>query len=72
MSHCLKLPPKSPELNPAENLWQFLRQTKLSNRVFDGYDAVVTAAREAWNSLIADPDRIKSIGTRKWAIIGQP
>lgn len=68
----LELPPKSPELNPAENVWQFLRQTKLSNRIFDDYDAVVTAACEAWNSLIADPDRIKSIASRKWAIIGQP
>ncbi len=51
----LALPPKSPELNPAENVWQFLRQTKLSNRIFDGYEAIVTAACEAWNSLIADP-----------------
>lgn len=66
----LALPPKSPELNPAENVWQFLRQTKLSNRIFDGYDAIVTAACGAWNSLIADPDRIKSIGTRPWAAIG--
>ena len=32
----LPLPSKSPELNPAENVWQFLRQTKLSNRIFDG------------------------------------
>jgi hypothetical protein len=30
------LPPKSPELNPTENIWQFLRQTKLSNRLFAG------------------------------------
>jgi transposase len=66
----LALPPKSPELNPAENIWQFLRQTKLSNRIFDGYEAIVTAACDAWNSLIADPDRIKSIATRKWAAIG--
>jgi hypothetical protein len=65
----LELPPKSPELNPAENVWQFLRQTKLSNRIFDGYEAIVTAACEAWNSLIADPGRIQSIGTRQWAAI---
>ncbi|MGE5272070.1 MAG: transposase, partial [Thiohalocapsa sp.] len=65
----LELPPKSPELNPAENVWQFLRQTKLSNRIFDGYETIVTAACEAWNSLIADPERIQSIGTRQWATI---
>ena len=65
----LPLPPKSPELNPVENVWQFLRQTKLSNRVFAGYEAIVIAACEAWNSLIADPARITSIGTRQWATI---
>jgi putative transposase len=65
----LPLPPTSPELNPVENVWQFLRQTKLSNRVFAGYEAILTAACEAWNSLIADPARITSIGTRQGAAI---
>ena len=65
----LPLPPKSPELNPVENLWQFLRQNKLSNRVFGDYEAIVTAACDAWNSLIADPARITSIATRQWATI---
>ena len=64
----LPLPPKSPELNPVENVWQFPRQNKLSNRIFDGYEAIVTAACAAWNSLSADPARITSIGTRQWAI----
>lgn len=66
----LPLPPKSPELNPTENVWQFLRQNKLSNLIFDDYDAIVAAACDAWNSLIADPDRITSIGTRSWAATG--
>jgi hypothetical protein len=60
----LPLPAKSPELNPAENVWEFLRQNKLSNRIFEGDEAILTAACDAWNSLIADPDRIRSIGTR--------
>jgi hypothetical protein len=68
----LPLPPKSPELNPVENVWQFLLQNKLSNRIFDGYEAVVAAACNAWNSLVADPARITSIGTRAWAATGQP
>ena len=65
----LPLPPKSPKLNPVENLWQFLRQNKLSNRIFGSYEAILTAACETWNSLLADPARITSIGTRQWAII---
>ena len=65
----LPLPPKSPELNPVENVWQFLRQNKLSNRIFSGYEEIVAAACDAWNSLVADPARITSIGTRQWAII---
>jgi len=65
------LPPRSPELNPVENVWQYLRQTWLSNRVFDTYDAILDAACDAWNRLIDAPDRIKSIGTREWAYTGQ-
>ncbi len=63
----LPLPPRSPELNPAENVWQHLRQRFLSNRVFDDDDAIVQAICEAWNKLMAEPDRIKSIGHRQWA-----
>ena len=37
----LPLPPRSPELNPVENVWQFLRDNWLSNRVFRGYDDIV-------------------------------
>ena len=67
----LPLPPKSPELNPVENVWQFLPQNKLSNRIFDSYEAILTAACDAWNSLLADPEPITSIETRSWAAIGQ-
>jgi hypothetical protein len=61
----LPLPPKSPELNPVENVWQFLRQKKLSNRIFGSYGAIVAAACDAWNSLVGDPARITSIATRQ-------
>ena len=63
----LVLPPYSPELNPQENIWQYLRQNHLSNRVFDTCDAIVDACRNAWNSLVAMPERITSIATRSWA-----
>ena len=65
------LPPKSAELNPVENIWQYLRQTWLSNRVFETYADICEACGEAWNNLIAQLGRIASIGRRHWAIIGQ-
>jgi transposase len=65
----LKLPPYSPELNPVENIWQFLRQNHLSNRVFDNYDAIVDACCDAWKALTAEPGRIRSIATRAWAAV---
>ncbi len=63
----LALPPYSPELNPVENIWQYLRQNHLANRVFDTYDEIVDACCDAWNALIAQPNRITSIATRDWA-----
>ena len=64
----LLLPPYSPQLNPQENIWQYLRQNYLSNRVFESYEAIVDACCDAWNALIAQPDRITSIATRDWAL----
>lgn len=64
----LHLPPYSPELNPVENVWQYLRQNYLSNRVFDSYDAIVDACCDAWNKLAKQPDRITTIATRHWAL----
>jgi transposase len=63
----LPLPPYSPELNPVENVWQFLRQNYLANRVYETYEAIVDACCDAWNALAAAPNRIKSIASRDWA-----
>jgi transposase len=63
----LVLPPYSPELNPQENIWQYLRQNYLSNRVFETYTAIVDACCDAWNALISQPDKITSIAAREWA-----
>lgn len=63
----LALPPRSPELNPVENVWQFLRDNWLSNRIFDDYDAIVAHCCTAWNKLTDQPWRITSIGARDWA-----
>ena len=67
----LFIPPGCPELNAAENIWQYLRQTYLSNRVFPTYDGIVDAACDAWNKLLAETGRIASIATRSWAVTGQ-
>jgi transposase len=64
------LPSRAPELNPVENVWEFLRSNWLSNLVFDTYDEIIDAACDAWRNLEADPERITSIGMRKWAHIG--
>lgn len=65
------LPSRSPELNPVEQVWQFLRANYLSNRVFDTYDDIIDAACNAWNRLIAQPAIITSIWMRQWAHTGQ-
>ena len=63
----LPLPPYSPELNPVENVWEYLRQNQLSLRVWPDYAAIVATCCEAWNALIAAPERIASITRREWA-----
>ena len=65
----LTLPPYSPELNPVENVWQFLRQNHLSNRVYETYEAIVDACCAAWNALVAEPARIASIASRESATV---
>jgi transposase len=65
------LPSKSPELNPVENIWQYMRANWLSNRVFETYADIVDAACEAWNKLTNQPKVTTSIGMRDWAHIGQ-
>ena len=55
------LPPYSPELNPVERVWLYLRERFLSHRVLDGYAAVLEAARRAWNDLAAETGRLASL-----------
>lgn len=60
------LPPKCPELNPVENIWQFLRDNWLSNRIFTSYNNIVDHCCEAWNKLMDQPWHIMTIGWRDW------
>lgn len=45
------LPSYSPELNPVERVWLYLRERHLSHRLLDGYDAIVNALCHAWKQL---------------------
>ena len=63
----MPLPPRAPELNPVENVWQFMRENWLSNRVFTSYEDIIDHCCFAWNKLTDQPWRIMSIGLRDWA-----
>ena len=49
------LPPKCPELNPVENVWQFMRDNWLSNRIFTSYHDLLDRCCDAWNKLTNQP-----------------
>ena len=60
-------PPYSPELNPVERFWEYLRDRWLSHRVLaGGYAAVLEAACAAWNALLAEPGRLRSLTSFPW------
>lgn len=66
----IKLPPYSPELNPIEQVWQWLRPNELANRCFDGFDDIVNECSRAWNSFISDAERVKKLCSRDWIEVG--
>ena len=45
------LPSYSPELNPVERVWLYLRERHLSHRLLNSYDNIVDALCAAWNKL---------------------
>ena len=65
----LPLPPYSPELNGAENLWEYLRGNRLSHKVWDSHGAILDDCSTAWNDLAASPELIRSIANRDWASV---
>ncbi|MCE9827292.1 IS630 family transposase [Shewanella algae] len=62
----IKLPAYSPAQNPMDQVWQWLRQHCLSNRVFDCYEQIVEQVSRAWNTFIEDTGRVKSLCSRDW------
>jgi hypothetical protein len=57
----LPLPPYSPELNPVERVWLYVRERFLSHRVLPGSEAVLDAACDAWNTLAGETGRLASL-----------
>lgn len=57
----IQLPPYSPELNPIENLWHYLRSHYWSNRIYEDWEALKEAAVEAMVAVGTDAGRIKSV-----------
>ena len=66
----VRLPAYSPELNPVEQIWQWLRQNELANKCFDGYEDIVNSCCDAWNSFVSDLERVKSMCMRDWINLG--
>ena len=64
----ISLPPRSPELNPVERLWLYLKQKYMSFRVLDDYAAIEDAICKAWRNLIADAGRLKSLTSYDWIV----
>lgn len=57
----IELPAYSPELNPVEPLWQFLRSHYWSNRRYGNYDQLRLAACDAWQAVCLEPELIRSV-----------
>lgn len=62
----LYLPPYAPELNPVEQVWDFLRSNYFSNRVYDNLEHIFQICLDIWNLFASKPKLITSIGTRDW------
>ena len=60
------LPPYSPELNPIERLWLHLRDNRLSHCVFQTTEGIIDSCCEAWNWVLAETGRIRSLCSYPW------
>lgn len=60
----LPLPPYSPELNPIERLWHWLKDHEFSNRVYPDYDELLMAVSDMWKRL--KEKRIQSVCAYSW------
>ena len=66
------LPPYSPELNPVERVWLYLKQRFLSMRLLNDYNAIVTATSRAWRRLCRQTGRLASLTAYPWIMRVKP
>lgn len=62
----IHIPPYSPELNPIEQVWSWIRQNKIANRCFKNYNDIVDKCCSAWNHFCNDKTRVISLCYRGW------
>jgi putative transposase len=60
------LPPRTPEMNPAEQIWKEIRKRGFKNTIFQSLDIVVRRLCDTCNSLTIDC--VKSITARNWIL----
>jgi transposase len=65
----IELPPKSPELNPVENLWHYLRSHHWANRAYADYAHLRQAACDAWHESVLQPSIIHSVCAADYASV---
>ena len=65
----LMLPAGSPELNPAEQVWQQLRDRSMANPCYDSYEQIINACCDALNKFTQIPGAIRSLCSRSWACL---
>jgi transposase len=65
----LPLPPVSPELNPVEQVWQYLRDKYLANRSFKNYRDIMNACCKSWNAFGNEESTVKNLCKRDWALL---
>ena len=64
--------PYSPELNPVERVWEYLKERSLSLHLLNDYEAIADAASKAWNRLCAEAGRIASLSSYPWIMRVKP
>lgn len=62
----IKIPPYSPELNPIEQVWSWMRQHCLANQAFKDYDDIVEKVCTAWNRFLESSQRVTIMCSRVW------